>query len=74
MINIITKAFQLGKERVYLAYTTVSQFISEGSSGRRPWQKPRGRKLEAGTAGEAGEDAPYCPTSHGLLSLLSYTM
>jgi hypothetical protein len=41
---------QVGEERVYLAYTSTSYFITEGS---------RGRNLEAGADAEAMEGAAF---------------
>ena len=58
------------KERIYLAYTSVSQFIIEGSQGRN--------SNRAGTWRQELIQRPWMRTAwwlapYGLLSLLSYT-
>ena len=60
---------QVGKEIVYLAYTSTSLFNTKGRQDRNSKQ---GRNLEAGADAEAMEGGAYCLASHCLLSLLSY--
>jgi hypothetical protein len=59
----------VGEERVYLAYTSISLFITEGSQDRdsnRPvtWRQELMQRPWRGT--------PYWLAPHGLLSLFSY--
>jgi hypothetical protein len=60
---------QVGKERVYLAYTSISLFITKGSQNRNSNREGTwGQKLIQRPLRRA---APWL-ASHGLLSLLSY--
>jgi len=53
----------VGEEKVYLAHTSTSKFIAEGSQDRN---------LEAGADAEAMEGAAYCKSFQVLFGLLSY--
>jgi hypothetical protein len=68
LLNTITKK-QLGEERVYFAYTSISLFAIEGSQDRN--------SSRAGTQGQElmqrpWRDAASWLASHALLRLLSY--
>jgi hypothetical protein len=65
--NTMTKK-QVGEERVYWAYTSISLLTLK--SGQ---ELNQGRILEAGVDGEAMEGCCLLACSHALLSLLSYS-
>lgn len=68
MVNTTTES-NLGKRKVYLAYTSISQsIIQERQEGTQ------GRNLEAGAEQRPKRHGSYWVAPHGLLSLVLYAI
>jgi hypothetical protein len=60
---------QIGEERVYVAYASISLFITKGS---QDWSSSRAGNWKQELMQRSCRDAAYWLISHGSLSLLSY--